>query len=958
MKKRLKSILAFIASFSVMASVAFGCIIVNANESKETPKTVTLEDVVSSNGGEISFQKIDSMYNTYNINKHSECIDTVGSIDEVLVLSTESSETVFTFKTYVNRDYLTKYFNIIEWFIVPSNLQPYDDENGVLGFADSDFESFEITIKDTQSPDKYVTFTTSNRPDSDTYRNLVAGRVGANGQSINGVSGTEINRDWGCGLKASHVGCFEKYDGVPAGFDSTLPLGAFLSLDYETKKVYSVTGANKGERKLVRDLDEGTHMIGTDIPWEGFSSNELEVSLRFVNIVSGRKASVAILGFNGADFTQGKIVDEEAPAVIETTEFDGTLFGEINRPMPIMDYVAYDALDGFIDETESKVFYNYNQSNVKEYLITDGKFLPDKTGKYHVVTTAKDRFGNVGKYVREVEIRNVIPEMELSFTNKVPENCLVGDILTLPTPSIYGGTVNKTYKIEVSLAGKSVTVEDGILNVDKQGIYTIRYVVWDYYGEEFYFDYYLNAKLGDKPIAEFPELPKYAVMGSKVVIPEFKAIDYLTFSDAVNAVVKYEVKGPSDAQYSTLDTNYFIPKTEGLYWLKITVAQVGDSSNTIEKEYQIEAKNCKRVSDYFITENIELVELYKNFTFKTVENQSKISFINSISTKNIALAFNVYDISEKLEISIRLYDSASSANYVDLSIIAENTRESKLTINGESYIIQGAPFNLAGLEDKDVKSLKAATLYDLSYQNGWIYDGNVAVCKLESYANGKSFDGFASGRVYFEILTDSDKGNTTIEFSNFCGNQDFDMKATDITEPTITLSSVGRIAKIGDIISFTYSVDDLFDLDCELDVTVENKGEMVAEGKDGSCSFMVTNFGEYVVRILATDKVGNETLLDFNVYCFDTIAPQVNVLEMVATTMNLGETLTLPSATVTDNVSENLTYHIYAETPTNSYRLISEHNFKPDTKGIWTIYYYAEDASGNYDVQIFYVNVQ
>ena len=467
----------------------------------------------------------------------------------------------------------------------------------------------------------------------------------------------------------------------------------------------------------------------------------------------------------------------------------------------------------------------------------------------------------------------------------------------------------------------------------------------------------VNAQLGDKPIVVFPEIQKNAVVGSKVIIPDFKAVDYLTFGDAVDAIVKYELKGPTDTQYSTIDKNYFIPKNEGTYLLKIIVAQVGDRNNTVEQEYAITCKNCKRVSDYFVTKNIEFAEFYKNFVFKTVGTQSEISFINSISNKNVALSFNVYDVSANATMSIRLVDSLNSANYIDLLITAENTRESKLTINGESYIIQGASFDVNGVDEKDIKSLKAATLYNLSYQNGWLFDGNVAICRIDKYANGKTFDGFASGRVYFEMTTESESSGPTVEFSNFCSNQDFSVKATDITEPTITISNVGRIAKIGDIVSFTYSVDDLFDLDCSLDVSVEYKGDIVAEGKDGACSFMVTDFGEYVVKILATDKAGNETLLDFNVYCFDNIAPTINVSQRVATEMSLGETLTLPEASVSDNVSEDLKYYIYAKSPTNSYRLISERSFKPSAKGVWTIYYYTEDACGNYDVQVFYVNV-
>ena len=440
----------------IMALALTLCVLtVNADEGVEQETIVTIEDVVTSNGGEVSFKKIDPYYDNYNINRGSNTIDTKGSIDEVLVLSTESPSTVFTFKTHLNRDHLTKYFNILEWFIVPTNLQTFE-EFGINGAADSDFESFEITIKDVNNPNKYVVFRTSNRPDSTTYRSSVSGRAGANGQSVNGYTANfmEVDRNWGTALKASHVGCFDGTDGVPEGFDPMLPLGGFVSLDYEEKIVYSVTGKNKGERTLVRDLDEGTHMLGTDIPWTGFESKELEVSIRFINITSGRKASVAILGFNGVDFTKGEIIDTVAPTVIQKSELDGTLFGEVGRPMPIMDFFAYDFLDGYINETSSRVYYNYNKSGQIEYEIIGGKFTPDKAGIYSIVTTAKDRFGNVGNTVSQIEIKHIMPEIEISLQDELNSSYTVGESVVLPKPNVYGGTVNKNYRVEVYYGDK------------------------------------------------------------------------------------------------------------------------------------------------------------------------------------------------------------------------------------------------------------------------------------------------------------------------------------------------------------------------------------------------------------------------------------------------------------------------------------------------------------------------
>ena len=113
MKRKIRVIFTLIMALSLTLCV----LTVNADEGVEQETVVTIEDIVTSNGGEVSFKKIDPYYDNYNINRGSNTIDTKGSIDEVLVLSTESPSTVFTFKTHLNRDHLTKYLFRFYFFI-------------------------------------------------------------------------------------------------------------------------------------------------------------------------------------------------------------------------------------------------------------------------------------------------------------------------------------------------------------------------------------------------------------------------------------------------------------------------------------------------------------------------------------------------------------------------------------------------------------------------------------------------------------------------------------------------------------------------------------------------------------------------------------------------------------------------------------------------------------------------
>ncbi len=943
MKKRI-ILLILIILCSVIIPIS---LFVNA-DTAITEDVLTCDDIVDTSGGTVEFKKIDPLFDTYNINNHSDTIDTVNTIDEVLVLGTQSSNTVFTFKTHLNRDNLTKYFNILEWFIVPTKVQPYGEPNYGHEYSDSDFESFEVTIRDVNNKDKYVIFKTSNRPDSNEYNTTVSGRAGANNQSIEGIHTSEpdkINKTWGTALKASHVGSFSDYDGVPQGFDNKLPLGGFLALDYETKQVFSVTGSDRGKRVLVRDLDDGRYMIGTDIPWDGFDSTELEVSIRFINIVSGRTAQVAILSYNGMDFTKGRVIDYNPPLVIEKTVLDeDNLYGEINRPMPITECFAYDLLDGFIYDINYKVFYNYGETNQKEISIVDNKFTPDRYGTYSIVASAKDRSGNVGKNVRNVEIRKGINDLHLSLLDELDSNAKVGERISIPKAIVYGGSINKKYSVSVLYNDKNVEISsDNYFIPLKQGVYTLRYTVTDYYDTPIYFDYPILTYIDEAPVVYFPLVDEVVEVGNKLVIPEFSAIDYSSFSDGVNAKVTYAIKEPSNGVYKEITKDY-IPKEEGEYKFKIIASNILNNTS-VSKEYSFYAKECKFIRDFFVTDNMSIDNLDGEMVFTASNGDSSFYFLNPVLTSMVEFDFKAINANENApKLVITLTDSVNKNHSVTLNILKNKADSSVLSNQDSSVVIAGA-----------ISTAKIP--FDIVYSNGWVYDGLNAVLKITNYDNGDEFDGFESGKAYVNISLYNSINETTIQFSKFCGNQDFSYNADDITEPTIIYTDLNRLYKIGDEVSFNYDSFDLFDKYCSATVRVEYNGKVLSTGKDGYCSFEITEFGKYNVIFKAIDKFSNETSLSFNIYCYDNISPTIMVNGTVTKSIKLGESISLPSAKVSDNVDQNLTYSIYAQRPTGSFVIIDSDSFSPDVTGIWTIYYYTVDSCGNYSLLSFAVTV-
>ena len=115
-------------------------------------------------------------------------------------------------------------------------------------------------------------------------------------------------------------------------------------------------------------------------------------------------------------------------------------------------------------------------------------------------------------------------------------------------------------------------------------------------------------------------------------------------------------------------------------------------------------------------------------------------------------------------------------------------------------------------------------------------------------------------------------------------------------------------------------------------------------------SFVIESYGIYRLSFYAEDRAGRMKLDSFTISAEDLIAPTVTLASYETLTGKVGKSVKLPEVTVLDNYDAAPKLSVFAVDQAGTYSLIEGGNFTPETKGRYTIRFYAYDA--NYNVAI------
>ena len=345
-----------------------------------------------------------------------------------------------------------------------------------------------------------------------------------------------------------------------------------------------------------------------------------------------------------------------------------------------------------------------------------------------------------------------------------------------------------------------------------------------------------------------------------------------------------------------------------------------------------------------VTENKDDIAL-------SFSKDAEISFVNLLSSAEFALQFSEQTTNFEI-VNIKLTDETNKNVSLTMKIyVADKT----VQVGGERVSLGD---NLR-LKYKNIS--RSVTSYE---------DKALLSCITDD--NGQPFEGF-SGGVYLTIGFENVTGSSTI-CVNRLNNQAMghkDSTDADFSEPQImVLSELTSRQNMGEAFVIpTIAAYDVFSDITETSVVVE-----APDGTTYTEPFTITQYGRYKLTLTAKDSCGNKGKLNKVVFVNDGEVPTLTVEALSQTAYKLGDTVTIPSYTATDNMESRrvdvilimpnaevhlltsdqdgeITYALTDATLYNNSFRVDNSSFRTEQKGTYTLRYVVTDEQYNRTVQ-------
>lgn len=696
---------------------------------------------------------------------------------------------------------------------------------------------------------------------------------------------------------------------------------------------------------MFMDFNDPAYQAGTT--WRGFTTGEVTMSVSLQGL-SGSSASMMLYTLNKNDLSGDSVVDTVPPDIV--VDYNGENQANlpsagVGVPFKLFSASAYDLVDGKTG-VQTDVYIKKSGGMIRQIYDDEAmRFIPQEAGEYYIRYSAVDQSGNYSEKRISFFVYDVLPELQLAFPGGgIPLTASLGEELLLRAPTVLGGSGVKTITRRVSFGGEEVAVTENILVLTKSGEYTVVYRVKDYNGEKD-FTYTIAVSETGVPAVEPPSVPIAILAGSEYVFAPLEAYVYtaaegkkaakvslsVTLDGVTTPLQAFTFTPPANAGGKTLTLNYRAenPENATLFWAQ---------------SYEVKLISPVTIGDYFYTNGLSRTYKTTSAVYAATGANPTLDYINKLVAGSFEFAFRVpKDANEFSAVTVTLTDTKRASERIVISVLKGNASESPVHLNG---VRVGAIKSATFFGSADPFLLK------LNLRTGTVSDYSGAVLfKVGTYESGRTFAGFSSGKLLMNVSLDGVSGASGIEIVKL-GNQIFYDTAEDTIKPTISLGDEFRyMVDPGAVVKVPYAIaGDILSpvATCVVTVTAPD-GTDIYYRTDISedLYFTASQFGYYSIVYIATDGAGNRFPLDFAVRIIDLTPPTVTVAGNVPTTAKTGATVKLPSATVSDDYSKDLSYNIFVITPDGSFIMVAEHSFVASVKGEYRIIYSAEDEFGN-----------
>lgn len=729
-----------------------------------------------------------------------------------------------------------------------------------------------------------------------------------------------------------------------------------MSVYYEakTKRIY----VREKYMHLITDLDDVA--IYDKNPFEGFTTGEVVLSV-YANSYQMDAAHYEISEINGSKgvyLNNFELVDRVKPVISLSNDANDFYIAK-GEEFTLFSATAKDK--NLLGDVKTYVYYEYGSTYQTSIFVENGKFTPTRSGKYTIVYTAKDAFGNVTERLVNCTCISLAENKLVRFETQPVLSALAGETTILNDYALNGvndGMYVNMYAVfngdeEKRLPINAKTREFFPRNV---GEYAIVFEYGDVV-QSYTYAYTLNVLPSDNVYMETPLLPKYLIQDAKYSFP---AIYAETYDLGTPVVVEPQVFVSEDGKaYSDTPINYSAYEVKA----KETVCfkYVYNGATVLESEpimvVDVGFADILHLEKYFVG-GVETTA-YTDYVRAVATSKSgdvTVDFINAVSFSQFACNFAVpqeYDFLTAVEVILTDYYDYTNT----LTIRYQKTGSGMaFSVNGGASLTSGVDF--------------VGTTHQL-----W-YDESV---KTFVDANGNSYETenpFTSDKVYLTFKLCAVSGNAALDVYKI-GSQFIKADGYDWVNGTVFVrDAISGIIDFGQTLTFKpaeitdvltpyiESAYSFYILGPDDEYVMSNENVLLDGSQPLDKAYTVTfdGYGMYRAVYEYRDQFGNPAENVIVLYVNDRIAPTISLSNGYGngTVVNgtVGEKITVASYTVDDNFDQDkISVVVRAISPDNELIALKDMSFTATKKGDWKVMYYATDAEGNYSVVYYTIRV-
>lgn len=717
-----------------------------------------------------------------------------------------------------------------------------------------------------------------------------------------------------------------------------------FSYDVEENTVYSysnygfigVEGENRTGAGLYPILNMNSNALSEK--FKGFKTGEVYLKVDVTG--NGDVALSSIAGKTIANVDRSAYEQNDG---ILTGENDFSITGVKGIEYPLKPAVS----GKFVSEAATYILKDPDGNIVEG---TQNGFIPQKSGLYSLIYTAKNEFGVEVEKSFTVEI--VEGNKNIVILYMFPSEIDAGSLYTVGKPVVTGG--HGTVEYEMYLNGEKVSAGDKVkVGLDME----IRVDAVDALGltksETFVAN--INQNIVESDI----QFPRSAKCGEEFVFPQGNIYDYATQS-----YVKYGIY----VNGQKVGASMVLPSEP-------TTLSVEYRTATQSKTYLLNViKNVYAVPQDLLAFDGN-GEITSAGFYLTVNKDSSVQFPYPMSSSDLEIVF--YILEEELtfgemQFTFTGLDGTSAvATIVDL-----NTVKPKLFINGKDTG-KLVPRILSIGSNTMPEKFKGKQYYSftLSYNNAYrgIMVSGKPLAKIQTDVNGFAFNGFGGG-VYLDIKAGGlAAGKETAEYClNTVSNQKLVTIAFqngDVVGPQLCSNDLAKnkVVQYGEIIDFSaLTAYDVLSANSTVRLTLITPDNIVLfenqKAQDvGKVCFK--QYGHYRLTVVSTDGNGQSDKKVFTYTVEDVEAPILALEKTENMTAKQNTTVMLYNATATDNYSA-CTIQVVVYAPNGVPFTVAESSEIKDVQlqltmvGVYKVRYFAFDAEGNITSAYYTIEVE